>query len=137
MLVTTAYKLTKALPGSERFGLVSQVQRAAVSVPANIAEGYGRATRGEYLNHLSIARGSVNEVAALCAVIVALGFATPAAVQPVLIRIDALQRMLSGLRSRLKETRRESESAPHSLPAARCLTARQSLPGTRHPESQG
>ena len=106
MLVTTAYKLTKALPGSERFGLVSQVQRAAVSVPANIAEGYGRATRGEYLNHLSIARGSVNEVAALCAVIVALGFATPAAVQPVLIRIDALQRMLSGLRSRLKETRR-------------------------------
>ena len=106
MLVTTAYKLTKALPGSERFGLVSQVQRAAVSVPANIAEGYGRATRGEYLNHLSIARGSVNEVAALCAVIVALGFATPATVQPVLIRIDALQRMLSGLRSRLKETRR-------------------------------
>ena len=92
---------------------------------------------GEYLNHLSIARGSVNEVAALCAVIVALGFATPAAVQPVLIRIDALQRMLSGLRSRLKETRRESESAPHSLPAARCLTARQSLPSTRHPESQG
>ena len=106
LLVTSAYKLAKTLPSVERFGLISQIQRAAVSVPVNIAEGYGRATRGEYLNQLSVARGSVNEVAALCAVIIALEYATPAIVQPVLIRVDAIQRMLSGLRSRLKGIRR-------------------------------
>ncbi len=61
-LVERAYRVTKAFPTSERFGLTSQMRRAAVSIPSNIAEGHGRATRGEYCNHLSIARGSLKEL---------------------------------------------------------------------------
>ena len=61
-LVVNVYTLTKTFPDSERFGLIPQMQRAAVSIPANIAEGYGRAHRREYVQHLSIAKGSLAEL---------------------------------------------------------------------------
>ena len=56
-LVEQVYRLAKALPPEERYGLTSQIQRAAVSIPANIAEGHGRLHRGDYVHHLSMARG--------------------------------------------------------------------------------
>jgi four helix bundle protein len=65
-LAVEIYQLTEPFPVWERYGLTSQLRRAGVSVPSNIAEGYGRATRGEYLNHLSVANGSLNEVDTLC-----------------------------------------------------------------------
>lgn len=61
-LVVRSYEITKHLPSSETYGLASQIQRAAVSVPANIAEGYGRQHRGDYLHHLSVANGSLKEL---------------------------------------------------------------------------
>lgn len=61
-LVESVYKLTRTFPAEERFGLASQLQRAAVSIPANIAEGYGRSHLGDYLHHLSIGRGSLAEL---------------------------------------------------------------------------
>ena len=61
-LVDEVYRLIKLLPADERFGLCSQLSRAAVSIPSNIAEGYGRKHRGDYVRHLSIARGSLMEV---------------------------------------------------------------------------
>ena len=61
-LVEAVYLLSTKFPAGERFGLSSQIQRADVSVAANIAEGYGRSHRGDYLHHLSISRGSLMEV---------------------------------------------------------------------------
>jgi four helix bundle protein len=61
-LVEEIYIVTRAFSDDERWGLTSQSRRAAVSIPANIAEGYGRTHRGDYLHHLSIARGSLMEL---------------------------------------------------------------------------
>ena len=61
-LVEAVYSATRALPPDEKFGLSSQMRRAAVSIPANIAEGQGRRTDGEFVNLLSVAHGSVREL---------------------------------------------------------------------------
>lgn len=61
-LVVETYALTRRFPANERYGLASQVRRAAVSIAANIAEGNGRVHKGDYLHHLSIARGSLLEL---------------------------------------------------------------------------
>ena len=61
-VVEAGYELTRGFPASERFGLASQVQRAAVSIPSNIAEGHTREHRGEYLHFLSVAQASIAEV---------------------------------------------------------------------------
>ena len=73
-LTVEIYKLTGDFPSSERFGLTNQLRRASVSVASNIAEGYGRSTKGEYVQFLGHARGSVSEVETQLVIARALDF---------------------------------------------------------------
>ena len=62
VLAKGIYRTTDAMPDGERFGMTAQMRRAAVSIPSNIAEGYGRGTRTDYIRFLRIARGSLMEL---------------------------------------------------------------------------
>ena len=75
-LVVATYSSAQKLPKHETYGLGSQLRRASVSIPANIAEGYGRLHRGDYVRHLSIALGSLRELETLLEIVVRLGFVT-------------------------------------------------------------
>jgi len=96
-LVEGTYQLTALLPQAEKFGLVSQLQRAAVSIPANIAEGYGRSHRGDYLHHLSFARGSLFEFETLLTVVGRLKLASRSTVLPVWRVAQDVGKMLTRL----------------------------------------
>ena len=101
-LVADCYGLTKQLPKSETYGLAGQIQRAAVSVPANIAEGHGREHIGDYLRHLSIANGSLMELETHILIAERLSYIAPADAQRLLDECGELSRMLSGLTKRLR-----------------------------------
>jgi four helix bundle protein len=73
-LCISVYKLTAGFPTAEQFGLTSQMRRASVSIASNIAEGYGRATKGEYVQFLGHARGSVCELQTQFVISKELGF---------------------------------------------------------------
>ena len=114
-LVTGVYRLTDAFPRNEQYGLVSQMRRAAVSVPANIAEGYGRATRGEYRNQLSVATGSLFELETLLIISQRLEFTRNEAAIPLQSEITELQKMLWKMRQRLGSKPKPWRSQCHSL----------------------
>jgi four helix bundle protein len=101
-LVVESYRIAKQLPVTESYGLISQIQRAAVSVPANIAEGYGRCHLGEYLHHLSIAYGSLMELETHLLLTVRLSYLATAEVEAVLSLAAEVGRMLNGLQRSLK-----------------------------------
>ena len=95
------YQLTDAFPDSERFGLISQLRGAAVSVPANIAEGNARASTKEYLRHLSIAVGSLAEVETFLDLALRLRYGAPPRVQKLNELVAEERRMLRGLQRSL------------------------------------
>ncbi len=96
-LTLAVYKLTSAFPDSERFGLINQLRRAAVSVPSNIAEGYGRSTKGEYVVFLGHARGSSSEIETQLIIARALGFGSKQALDEAENLCNEVGRMLGGL----------------------------------------
>lgn len=97
-LVTSIYKVTAAFPNDERFGLISQIRRAAVSIPSNIAEGHGRKTTGAYLNHISIALGSVMELETQIQIALRLNFMDSNTCTLLLAQTEEIGRMLGGLK---------------------------------------
>ena len=99
-LVVELYRVTASFPDEEKFGLTSQIRRAAVSVPANIAEGYGRRTPRSYSHFLRIAKGSVNELETLLIVATELGFLEK--VDPLLERTAKIGSMLSNLATKVE-----------------------------------
>ena len=101
-LAVASYDITKRFPKDERFGLVSQARRAAVSVGANIAEGHGRAHRGDYLRHLSISRGSIKELETHMIIAYRLRYLDRPEVRTFLRKTDQISRMLTTLRKRLQ-----------------------------------
>jgi four helix bundle protein len=96
-LVETVYRLTGSIPSEEKWGLVSQMRRAAISVPSNIAEGYGRQATGEYRHHVSIGRGSLLELETQILLARRLKYLQPADTESVLKEIDEISRMLATL----------------------------------------
>ena len=100
-LVETVYRLTGTFPSVEQWALVSQMRKAAISVPSNIAEGYGRQATGEYRHHISIARGSLLELETQILLARRLKYLQPADSDPVLKEIDEMSRMLATLVSKL------------------------------------
>lgn len=100
-LAESCYKATKGFPKDELFGLTSQIRTAASSVPANIAEGQGRQYTKEFLNHLSIARGSLMELETHLLLSHRVGLLDESTLQALLTLSDEISRMLSGLRNSL------------------------------------
>lgn len=103
-LVAECYRVAGMLPKSEVYGLVSQIQRAAVSVPANIAEGHGREHLGEYLHHLSIANGSLMELETHLLLLHRLSYLPLNELELALALSDEIGKMLAGLTKSLKRT---------------------------------
>jgi len=98
LLAKTIYKLTAEFPSEEKFGLISQMRRAAVSVPSNIAEGQARNTTGEFVQFISHAEGSLAELDTQLTLATELGFLPRDKTKTCADSIDELRRMLNGLR---------------------------------------
>ena len=100
-LAAQIYRATDGFPREELYGLTSQLRRAAVSVPSNIAEGHTRASTGEFLHHLSIAHGSLSELVTQLLLARRLEFVASNRVTGLLQEAERIGRMLRGLRQSL------------------------------------
>lgn len=101
-LVRQVYRLTSEFPEDERFGLVSQLRRAAVSIPSNVAEGSARRTSGDYLRFLYDARGSVVEVDTQLELAHQLGYLDGLELESTRETFESLSRALQGLINHLE-----------------------------------
>src|ERR1700745_1169031 len=102
-LAEQCYQATRTFPKEEWLGWTSQIRRAATSVPANIAEGQGRHHTKEFLNHLSMARGSLLEVETLLLASQRVGLMSQETLEPMLATSAEISRMLTGLRQALEK----------------------------------
>ncbi|RJQ84024.1 MAG: four helix bundle protein [Desulfobacteraceae bacterium] len=101
-LAEMVYRISAHFPQEEKFGLTSQIRRAAVSVPANIAEGAERAGTREFLQFLGIAGGSLAETETFLILAEKLGMATQEQTHPIQAQAAAIGRMISGLKRSLR-----------------------------------
>ncbi|MCK6477547.1 MAG: four helix bundle protein [Phycisphaerales bacterium] len=105
-LAKSIYRITAKMPESERFGLTGQMRRAAISLPSNIAEGYGRQTTADYLRFLRIARGSLGELTTQYELAYEMEMISPDA-EVVSIQME-LDRMLQSLIMKIEAKRKQA-----------------------------
>jgi len=96
-LAAECYRTTRSFPREEMFGLVSQVRRASSSIPANIAEGYGRESSGSYVQFLKNAQGSLKELETHLLLAAKVDLLANDAAAPLLAQTEAVGKMLHGL----------------------------------------
>jgi len=104
-LVEGIYEVTGGFPKAEIYGLTSQMRRAAVSIPSNIAEGNGRRTAGDYVHYLAIANGSLKELETQIEIANRLHFCNDQTLTTMLQRTAEIGRLLTGLRKSLQNKR--------------------------------
>ena len=97
VLVTQIYKTAKSFPKDETYGLVSQIRRCAVSIPSNIAEGYGRNSTNDYVRFLRIAMGSLYELQTQIEISLNLGYFSKTDFERLRESSREIERMLSSL----------------------------------------
>jgi len=103
-LVLAVYQVTRKLPRDERFGLISQMRRAAVSVASNIVEGCTRETETDYLHFLNMAFGSLRELSYQLSLSFRLGFLPQDTYEPVRRQADECSKVLAALIRSLRKT---------------------------------
>jgi four helix bundle protein len=96
-LVTAVYKNSERFPKEERFGLTSQIRRAAVSIPANIAEGAGRHSQKEFAHFLSNSQGSASELETELIIANRLGYLDETSFEILIRELDRIGRLITGL----------------------------------------
>jgi four helix bundle protein len=109
-LLVEVYRIADRLPTRERYGLASQLRRAAVSIPTNVAEGFARRSRGDFARFLTIAEGSLRELQTLLEAVPLIGYVDPQAMQPA---IDISHRV-GFLTQRLRRSISGSPRAPRA-----------------------
>ncbi len=103
-LAKSVYLIADGLPSEERFGLISQIKRCAVSIPSNIAEGAGRNSQKEFTHFLSIANGSAYELQTQLILIIELQLIPEEKIKPVLEKVSEIQKMSYGFQKSIKES---------------------------------
>jgi four helix bundle protein len=116
-LACEVYRLTSLFPASERYGLTAQLRRAVTSIVSNIAEGHARTHRGDYLHHLSIARGSTIEAEVQLLLAERLGYLCAADLEQARRYCDSISRMITQLKRALGA--RPNENSRVAPPAGR------------------
>lgn len=101
-LAEQVYKLTQCFPRQETYGLSSQLQRAAISIPSNVAEGSARDSTKEFLHFLSVALGSLFELETQLLLAIRLGYLGEEDLKFVLTKIEEISRMIRGLQRSLR-----------------------------------
>ncbi|MEQ1932053.1 MAG: four helix bundle protein [Parvularculaceae bacterium] len=105
-LAAAVYRATARFPRAELYGLTSQMRRASVSIPSNVAEGYGRHSSGSYIQFLKIALGSAKELETLVELSAELGFLDSEPMQELKSAVQRVSRMLYGLIRAIEARRR-------------------------------
>lgn len=100
-LVVDCYRVTQLFPQTETYGMMVQIRRAVVSVPANIAEGQSRQHRKEFIHHLSIAYGSLAELETHLEIAYRLDYISRGTLDELLAKTSTIAKMLNGLRKSL------------------------------------